>query len=131
MLAALAGMRLRGRALVTVASVMVAATLSACSVSIGELNLRPEQHYEEKVSIKGRIARREAVGSETLLEIADERECRILVRVNGPVTEELDTWVKVSGVLVPEMRVGSQVLYDVVAADDVSSTGAPWFPNLL
>ncbi|HEV7731702.1 MAG TPA: hypothetical protein VGR62_06045 [Candidatus Binatia bacterium] len=110
---------------------MVAATLSACSVSIGELNLRPEQHYEEKVSIKGRIARREAVGSETLLEIADERECRILVRVNGPVTEELDTWVKVSGVLVPEMRVGSQVLYDVVAADDVSSTGAPWFPNLL
>jgi regulator of protease activity HflC (stomatin/prohibitin superfamily) len=118
-------------ALAAVGSVALAAALVGCSNTIGDLNLRPENHYEEKVSFKGRIVRRETVGSETLLEVADEREARILVQVKGPVSEEIDEWVKIEGVLVPEARVGSQVLYDVVVADDVSSTRAPLLPNLM
>jgi hypothetical protein len=124
-------MRLPKWALVAVGSVALAAALAACNNTIGDLNLRPENHYEEKVSFKGRIVRRETVGSETLLEVADEREARILVHVKGPVSEEIDEWVKIEGVLVPEARVGSQVLYDVVVADDVSSTRAPLLPNLM
>lgn len=114
-----------------VGSVATTVVLAGCGTTIGNLNLRPEQHYEEKVSFKGRIVRREPVGGETLLELADERESRILVKVNGAVDEEIDTWVKVEGVLVPEARVGSQVLYDVVVADDISSTRAPLLPNLM
>jgi hypothetical protein len=124
-------MRLPKWALVAVGSVALAAALAACNNTIGDLNLRPENHYEEKVSFKGRIVRRETVGSETLLEVADEREARILVHGKGPVSEEIDEWVKIEGVLVPEARVGSQVLYDVVVADDVSSTRAPLLPNLM
>lgn len=124
-------MRVPRWALAAVGSVATTALLAGCGTTIGSMNLRPEQHYEEKVSFKGRIVRREAVGSETLLEVADERESRILVKVNGPVNEELDTWVSIEGVLVPEARVGAQVLYDIVVADDVSSARAPLLPNLM
>jgi hypothetical protein len=134
MLAARPGMRVPRSALAAVTAVTavtMVVVLAGCGNNIGGLNLRPEQFYETKVSFKGRIVRREAVGSETLLELADERESRILVQVKGPVPEEVDEWVKVEGVLVPEARVGSQVLYDIVVADDVSSTRAPLLPNLM
>jgi regulator of protease activity HflC (stomatin/prohibitin superfamily) len=131
MLAARPGMRVPRWAFAVVGSVATAAVLAGCGTTIGNLNLRPEQHYEEKVSFKGRIVRREPVGGETLLELADEREARILVKVNGAVNEEMDTWVKVDGVLVPEARIGSQILYDIVVADEISSTRAPLLPNLM
>lgn len=124
-------MRVPRWAFAVVGSVATTAVLAGCGTTIGNLNLRPEKHYEEKVSFKGRIVRREAVGGDTLLEIADEREARILVKVNGAVDEEVDTWVEVEGVLVPEARVGAQILYDVVVADEVSSARAPLLPNLM
>jgi hypothetical protein len=111
--------------------VLLTAALAGCSPSIADLNLRPERHYQQKVTVKGQIARRQDVQGETLLELADARENRILVSVKGPVDAAVGDWVAATGVLVPETRVGGQSLYDVVVAEDVSSARAPFLPNLL
>jgi hypothetical protein len=71
------------------------------------------------------------VGDDTLLEIADARDNRLLVRVSRPVDAAVGEWVEVTGVLVPEARVGDTVLYDVLTAEDVSRTRGPWFPNIM
>jgi hypothetical protein len=114
-------------------SALVLATLLVvgCGVTIGELNLRPDKYYQEKVKVTGRITRLQSVDGGTLLELADPREHRLLVKMATPVTQAIGDWVKASGVLVPEAKVGDQVLYDVLVAEDVSGTGAPWFPNLM
>lgn len=104
--------------------------LAGCSPSIGDLNLRPERHYQEKITLKGRIVRRQAAAGETVLELADERESRVLVVVKGPVDTPTGEWVSVTGVLVPETRVSGQSLYDVVVAEDLSGARAPLLPNL-
>jgi hypothetical protein len=68
---------------------------------------------------------------ETLLEIADARGGRILVRSTEAVDAEIGEWVRVEGVLVPETHVEDVVLYDVVAAERVSRTRAPRFKDLM
>lgn len=123
-------MGFRGRGRVAVAA-LVSVALVACSPSIGELNLRPELHYQQTVKIAGEITRMQKVGGDTVLELADARENRILVRVTGPTSVAIGEWVKVEGILVPEARVGDRTIYDVVVAEDVSDSSAPWFPNLL
>jgi hypothetical protein len=55
----------------------------------------------------------------------------VLVRAAHPVDARVGDWVKVTGVLVPEARVGDTVLYDVLTAEDISHTGSPWFPDLM
>ena len=115
------------------AFVALAAALAGCSllpVGIAELNARPTKHYEQPVSFKARVSRIQVLPGETLLEVADAREHRIFVRVAGTVDLHPDDWVKVKGILVPESRVGGKIVYDVLQAEDVSETGAPWFRNL-
>lgn len=130
MVAARRDMRLRRRFLGRVALLSVV-TLAACATSIRDLNLRPDKHYQQKLSVTGRVMRTQTVGDDTLLEIADQHDSRVLVRASHPTDATVGDWVKVTGVLVPEARVGDTVLYDVLTAEDVSPTGSPWFPNLM
>jgi hypothetical protein len=102
----------------------------ACSPGIAQLNARPTKHYQQPTTFTGRVSRMQTLSSETLLEIADAHEHRILVRVTTPVDVGVDDWVAVSGILVPETRVADRVLYDVVHADAVTKTRAPWFRDL-
>jgi hypothetical protein len=113
-------------------TLLSAVMLAACSsTNIRDLNLRPDKHYEQKLTVSGRVMRMQAVGDDTLLEIADPRDSRVLVRASHPVDATVGDWVKVTGVLVPEARVGDTVLYDVLTAEDISHTGSPWFPDLM
>ena len=124
-------MRLRRRFLGRVALLSVVALVACSRTTIRDLNLRPDKHYQEKLSVTGRVMRTQTVGGDTLLEIADTRDSRLLVRSSRPIDATVGDWVKVTGVLVPEARVGDTVLYDVLTAEDVSRTGSPWFPNLM
>lgn len=113
-------------------ALLSAVMLAACSsTNIRDLNLRPDKHYEQKLTVTGRVMRMQAVGGDTLIEIADPRDSRVLVRASHPVDATVGDWVKVTGVLVPEARVGDTVLYDVLTAEDISPTGSPWFPDLM
>jgi uncharacterized membrane protein YcgQ (UPF0703/DUF1980 family) len=103
---------------------------SGCGPVIAELNSHPAKHYQATVTITGEIVRKQAVGGVTVLEIADAREKRILVKADGPVDAGPTDWVKVKGLFVPETTAGTQTLYDVVIADSVSTTSPPWFRNL-
>jgi hypothetical protein len=123
-------MRLRRRFFGRVA-LLSAVALAACATSIRDLNLRPDKHYQQKLTVTGRIMRTQVVEDDTLLEIADPQDSRVLVRSSRPVDATVGDWVKVTGVLVPEARVGDQVVYDVLTAEDISRTGSPWFPNLM
>jgi uncharacterized membrane protein YcgQ (UPF0703/DUF1980 family) len=105
--------------------------LSACAPSISGINARPDKYYQHKVTLTGRVARMQFLPHETLLEIADARGGRILVRSAEAVDAETGDWVRVEGVLVPEAHVEEVVLYDVVAAERVSRTRAPRFKDLM
>jgi len=120
-------MRLRGLAL----PLALAAGLGACGPTISSINARPDKFYQHKVKFTGRIARTQVLPGETLLEIADRRGARIIVRSTAPVEAAADDWVKVTGLLVPETRVGDAVLYDIVLADRIVRTHAPRFMGLM
>jgi hypothetical protein len=124
-------MRLRRRFFGRVALLSVVALAACWNPTIRDLNLRPDKHYQEKLSVTGRIMRTQTVGEDTLFEIADTRDSRLLVRSSRPIDATVGDWVKVTGVLVPEARVGDSVVYDVLTAEDVSRTGSPWFPNFM
>ena len=108
----------------------LAATVAACSNSIPAINARPAQYYEKKVSFTGRIDRTQALPGETLLEIADADAHRILVRTDQPVEVGVGDWVKVKGIMVPEAKVGGRVIPDVVVAESIDKTRAPFLRNL-
>src|SRR5262245_2760799 len=131
MVAARRDMRLRRRFLGLVAALLAVAPLVGCGTSIHDLNLRPEKHYQQKLEVVGRVMRLQSLGGDTLLEIADRREDRLLVRISKPVDVSVGDWVKVTGVLVPDARVGDTALYDVLIAEDVSRTGGPWLPEIM
>jgi hypothetical protein len=104
---------------------------SACGFfdpSLGQLNLRPEKYYQDTVKVKARVARIQRLDGETLLELEDQRHHRLLARVNGPFEVGVDDWVKAKGVFVHDIRVGDTILYDVLAVEDISTTGSPWLP---
>ena len=109
----------------------LAAGLGACGPTISSINARPDKFYQHKVKFTGRIARTQVLPGETLLEIADRRGARIIVRSTAPVEAGADDWVKVTGLLVPETRVGDAVLYDIVLADRIVRTHAPRFMGLM
>jgi|SRR5215831_13115737 len=104
--------------------------LVGCSETIPQLNERPAKFYEKAVSFTGRVARIQEFPSETLLEVADANERRILVRAQGRPDAATGDWVKVRGVLVPEARVGETSVYDVVAAEEILPVRPPFFRNL-
>lgn len=110
--------------------VLVAAAVAACSTSISGINQRPTKYYQEQVSFSGRVARLQPLTDETLLEIEDTRAARILVRIPGAAEVTTGDWVRVKGILVPETRVGGQVLYDVVEAEKIKRRRAPRLRNL-
>jgi hypothetical protein len=124
-------MRLRRRLPGLVAALCSVVALAACSTQIHDLNLRPEKHYQQKLSVVGRVMRLQVIGGDTLLEIADQRDSRLLVRVGKPVDVRVGDWVKVTGVLVPDARVGDTAVYDVLVAEDVSATRGPWLPEIM
>jgi uncharacterized membrane protein YcgQ (UPF0703/DUF1980 family) len=111
----------------------VAATLlvAGCAPGISELNARPDRYYQKKLTFTGRIARTQDFPDERLLEVADARDHRILVRVAMPIEATTGDWVKVTGVLVPEARVGGQTVYDVITAETIKTTHAPRFRDLM
>jgi uncharacterized membrane protein YcgQ (UPF0703/DUF1980 family) len=112
------------------ALVTATVVLGGCAVGISELNQRPTKYYEQAVSFRARVSRVQALPGETLLELADAQEHRIFARVEGSVDVHPDDWVKVTGILVPETRIGGKIVYDVVRADSVTATRAPWLRNL-
>ena len=53
--------------------------------TIRDLNLRPTKYYQEKLEAEGTRSRAcRSVGGDTLIEIADQHENRILVRTDRP-----------------------------------------------
>jgi hypothetical protein len=114
----------------SIALVLATALLAACSPGIAQLNARPTKHYQETVSFKGRVSRMQELPGEVLLEIADDYEHRIFVRAAAPVDVAPEDWVEVSGILVPEARVGGRVVYDIIQAESVSKTRAPMLRGL-
>src|SRR5512132_1184146 len=108
-----------------VLAVTIAGALAACGLSIPDINARPDKYYQHKISFVGRIARSQVLSPDTLLEIADVRDHRILVRATSPVDATTGDWVKVTGVLVPQALVGDNTVYDVVTAEKIRRTRAP------
>jgi len=113
-----------------VALVAFGVAVAGCGVTIPELAARPTTHYQESVSLRGRVSRLQELPGEVLLEVTDAHEHRVLVRAAAPVDVQRDDWVKVTGVFVPEARVGGRIVYDLVQAESVTRTGAPWLRNL-
>ena len=115
----------------TLLAVAITVMVVGCAPGIAELNARPDRFYQKKLTVTGRIARTQDFPEEKLLEIADARDHRILVRVSGPIEAATGDWVKVTGVLVPEARVGGSSVYDVITAETIKTTRAPRFRNLM
>ena len=112
------------------ALIVLGVALGGCSTGIPQLNARPNKYYEQSVSFRARVSRIQALPGETLLELADAQEHRIFARVDGSVEVKPDDWVKVSGILVPETRIGGKIVYDVVRVDSITTTYAPWLRQL-
>lgn len=109
---------------------LLCAALAGCGVSVAEINARPDKYYQHKVDFVGRVARRQDLDGETLLEVADPQGARILVHAKTPPEARTDDWIRVQGILVPEARVGTAILYDVVVAERITRRHAPRFANL-
>src|SRR5262249_55016672 len=101
-----------------------------CSETIPQLNERPAKFYEKSVSFTGHIVRIQEFPSETLLEVADANERRILVRAQGRPDANTGDWIKVRGVLVPEARIGGTSVYGVAPPKD-THPGRPPFSRTL
>jgi hypothetical protein len=105
--------------------------LAACAPTISAINARPEKYYQKNVTFRGQITRTQVLPGETLLEVADGHGSRILVRTTEPVEEAPGDWIRVDGMLVPEVRVADRVLYDVVTAEHIRRARAPRFLKLM
>jgi len=123
-------MRLPRRLVERVAALLVVGALAACATTIRDLNLRPDRHYQQKVTVTARVTRMQSVGGETLMELTGDRDSRVLIRAPGRVDVHVGDWVKVTGVFVPDARVAETNIYDVVTAEEISKTGAPWLPDI-
>jgi len=108
-----------------------AAGLLACGVDVASINQRPDKYYQKKVTFSARVSRTQELTGVTLLEVTDQQGARILVRATPPVEAESGDWVKVEGVLVPEVRIQDVVVYDVIVAERVSRTHAPRLPSIM
>jgi hypothetical protein len=124
-------MRLPRRLVARVAALLVTMALAACATTVRDLNLRPDRHYQQKVTVTARVTRMQSVGDETLIEIADVSDSRVLVRAPGRVDVSVGDWVKVTGVFVPDARLADTNIYDVIAAEEISRTRAPWLAGFM
>lgn len=104
--------------------------VAACGPTVVALTERPQLHYEEQVKIVGRVSRKEILGDDALLELADAQERRILARIAAKDAPRLEQWVEVRGVFTAELRVGDRIVYDAIAVERVKKHRAPWFPYL-
>ena len=103
---------------------------TGCGPTIVVLTEKPQLHYEEQVKLVGRVSRKETLGDDVLLELADSDERRILARVAAKDAPPLEQWVQVKGVFTAELRVGDRVVYDAIAVERIKKHRAPWVPNL-
>jgi hypothetical protein len=103
---------------------------TGCGPSIVVLTERPQLHYEEQVKVIGRVSRKEVLGDDALLELADSDERRILARVAAKDAPPLEQWVQVKGVFTAELRIGDRVVYDAIAVERWKKHRAPMFPYL-
>jgi len=90
----------------------IAAT--SCRPNIGTINANPPKYYETSVSIEGRVSRRELVGDEALLELADDHERRMLAIVAAEGAPDVGDTYRARGVLVADRRFGGILVYDVI-----------------
>ncbi len=118
------------RRLVVVAVVAGALGCGFRSQTISEINGRPDKFYDHKVEFTGRITRTQLLPDVTLLEVVDPRGARIIVRSPEAPEPGIDDWVRVTGVLVPESKVGDATLYDVVVLDSLKKVRPPRFMNV-
>jgi hypothetical protein len=107
-----------------------AALLTACGIDIADITARPDRYYQQQVTFSGRVTRLQRLPADVLLELANARERRILVRAPAPVDVDVGDWVAVTGVLVPETRIGDTMLYDVIVAERVARRRPPRFRDL-
>jgi hypothetical protein len=117
-------------ALVT-ASVALALGLAACGgPTIRELDASPSRYYQHKVTVVGQISRTQELAGEALIELVGPEDRRLYVRAATPLKAGAGDWVKVTGVLVPEARLGGRTVYDVLQAEEVQPTRPPRFRHL-
>lgn len=105
--------------------------LLGCGQTISGINARPDRHYQKQVRFMGQVGRIERFPTETLMEVVGRRGGRILVKSEEALEVESGDWVSVSGLLVPETRVGDAVVYDVVLAERVTRRGPPRIPDFM
>ena len=111
-------------------SALFLVSLAGCAATIADLNGHPAPHYQSDVSITGQVSRVQVVGDQALLEVADARDKRVLVRTKAPVDVKPTDWVKVTGLFVPEAKIGEQTIYDTVLADEITPTKPPMLRDL-
>jgi len=95
----------------------VASLVLGCGPNVGSINANPRKYYEEQVSVRGRVSRRQIVDDQALLELADAHERRILALVPATDAPDIGDRVKVKGVLVADRSLGGVVVYDVIVTD--------------
>jgi hypothetical protein len=110
---------------------LLVSLLAGCGQTVSQINARPDRHYQKTVRFVGQVGRLERLPGETLLEVVGERGARILVKSTEPLDVHSGDWVSVTGLLVPETRVGDAVLYDVVVAEHVKPRGPPRIPDIM
>ena len=113
-----------------VTAALLVTQLTACGVTLADLNSHPTKHYQSDVTVTGEVSRIQVVGDEVLLEIADARDKRMLIRAKSPVDVKPTDWIKATGIFVPEAKIGQQTIYDAILADDISPTKPPMLRNL-
>lgn len=109
----------------------LSAGLAGCGATISGMNERPDRHYQETVTLTGRVTRAQRLAGVTLLEVTDRKGARILVRAENPVEAQVGDWVRVRGIFVPEAKVEDVTLYDVITAEKVERTSAPRIPDFM
>jgi hypothetical protein len=115
-------MQLLGRLLL---AGLVATIIVGCAPSIATINANPQKYYEEQVTVRGRVSRRQIVDDQALLELANSQERRILVLLPAAEAPKVGDWVKVKGALTADRSVGGVVVYDVVVAERARHVGGP------
>jgi hypothetical protein len=107
---------------------LLVVALAGCRPDIGAINAHPGKYYEEQVTVRARVSRREVVDGRALLELADDRERRILALVDAADAPAVGDWVRVRGVLVADRSLGDVVVYDVIVVEDLDGArSGPWW----
>jgi hypothetical protein len=121
-------MRLRGAAF----ALLFAAAVAGCGVTIADVNERPDRFYQQTVDLTGNVRRLEPIpGGGTLIEMADRRNHRILVRASDTTEVAIGDWIRVHGIFVADTQVGDVSLYDVVQAERIDHAHGPRLPDIM